>query len=78
MNRIKRSSLAILHCGSLGLTAGCALFTAQRVGTFAAKEAGKQVVRGYREHREHERSYHDSSTDGDRSDYRQVKDRSEE
>lgn len=49
---------------------GCAIFTAQRVGTFAAKEVGKTVVKKGIEHereRKQERDAGQTETTGYRS-----------
>jgi hypothetical protein len=70
---IKRIALALVGIvGLLTPVSGCALFTAQRVGTYAAKETGKAAYRGYREH-QREKEYSDRSSDG--NDYRVVNDR---
>ena len=78
MTSIKRTALTLtVIAGLLTPMSGCALFTAQRVGTFAAKETGKHVIKGYREH-QREREYSDQSTDGDRHEYQTAGERSED
>lgn len=76
MTSLKRITFVLV--GSAALLAsmsGCALFTAQRVGTFAAKEAGKAAYHSYREHQQ-EREASDESSDGSR--YQTVHEQSED
>ena len=76
MTSLKRIAF-VLVAGAAVLTSmsGCALFTAQRVGTFAAKETGKAVYRSYREH---QREREASSDSGDGGRYESVREQSEE
>ena len=76
MTTIKQIVLIVaIALGSVIPMSGCALFTAQRVGTYAAKQTGKAVYRSYREHKD-EKEYSDHSGNG--SDYRVVNDRSDD